>query len=326
MDSRGTATIAAPLHPLAKGSVLVYPTDGPAHLSDMDDAMVSALHASLRDVVDSWRLDGRAAGYMVIGVDDLLGGQSFRYQAVPYPRAVTDLENAWRQFRVIRRLVFGMNRAFRATLTRNPASAAQLARLHPVRHAGSSSEPSRCPFCRRDVLQSQIVMEGRTVVALYNFAPIGLRGDKLHFLIIPKAHRPGFEDLTREEHREAFELARRVVHRLSAHFGQGAMKRLYTYHKTGPEAGQSVPHWHLHLVLFRSHLHDIWARSQVLLKILAPPSLASRLSRSELAAKQAEYSRILSSSDRREGCHGTVPLANNSVLRERFHTASASQD
>lgn len=103
-------------------------------------------------------------------------------------------------------------------------------------------------FCRKEQIEKQRIFEGREVVVLLNFAPhIAPRDTQpLDFLILPKAHRENFHDLRRSEYLEAMNLAAKLFEYFRYSSG---IKAATLYHKTGPRAGQTVKHWHLHVTL-----------------------------------------------------------------------------
>lgn len=97
-----------------------------------------------------------------------------------------------------------------------------------------------CPFCRSDV-QDTTFAESTSFRAIYNIAPI-LPG---HSLVIPKWHLRSLLELNEAELCEMTVFARDVVRILLKAFGVSAFN--WTIQE-GEEAGQSVPHLHLHLI------------------------------------------------------------------------------
>jgi hypothetical protein len=83
----------------------------------------------------------------------------------------------------------------------------------------TENEPgsSQDAFCNNQVIQKQRVMEGDKINILYNYAPIGLGGEKLHFLITPKTHRTTLKDLTENEYGEAQLITQQLITTLSKH-------------------------------------------------------------------------------------------------------------
>lgn len=101
-----------------------------------------------------------------------------------------------------------------------------------------------CLFCEiaAGTIPSKKAYEDETVVAFYDIAPQA----PVHVLIIPRKHIESAQALTETENAllcHMFEVARRIAVELGvAESGY----RLIT--NVGPDAGQSVPHLHLHLI------------------------------------------------------------------------------
>ncbi len=100
--------------------------------------------------------------------------------------------------------------------------------------------PQVCPFCDPSIEFATFGKSGH-FRAVYNLAPI-LPG---HALVMPKRHVTSLLDLSEEELSEMMVFSRRVVKVLLAAFGARAFD--WTIQE-GVEAGQSVPHLHLHLI------------------------------------------------------------------------------
>ena len=97
-----------------------------------------------------------------------------------------------------------------------------------------------CPFCGENTARTQFAESSR-FRAIYNLAPI-LPG---HSLIIPKQHIQSIIALSDDELAEMMVFSRRVVRIIFATFNVAAYN--WTIQE-GPEAGQTVPHLHLHLL------------------------------------------------------------------------------
>jgi bis(5'-adenosyl)-triphosphatase len=97
-----------------------------------------------------------------------------------------------------------------------------------------------CAFCQADVQENNFA-ESENFLAVYNVAPI-LPG---HSLVIPKWHISSIMELSEQELCEMTVFARDVVTVLMKVFGDTAFN--WTIQE-GVEAGQSVPHLHLHLI------------------------------------------------------------------------------
>lgn len=97
-----------------------------------------------------------------------------------------------------------------------------------------------CAFCEKDVQENNFAAS-ENFLAIYNVAPI-LPG---HSLIIPKWHVVSLMDLSEQELCEMTVFSRDVVKVLMKAFGHTAFN--WTIQE-GVEAGQTVPHLHLHLI------------------------------------------------------------------------------
>lgn len=97
-----------------------------------------------------------------------------------------------------------------------------------------------CPFCNENVLKTQFA-ESDNFWAIYNLAPI-LPG---HSLIIPKQHYQSILEVSDNELSEMMVFSRKVIRILFKTFNVEAFN--WTIQE-GIEAGQTVPHLHLHLI------------------------------------------------------------------------------
>lgn len=102
------------------------------------------------------------------------------------------------------------------------------------------AENRECPFCTREVLDS-VFMESEHFMAIYNIAPI-LPG---HSLIITRNHRVSFLDFDESEQKELGIFITKVIRRLMKVFNADAFN--YSL-QDGVEAGQTIPHFHLHVI------------------------------------------------------------------------------
>lgn len=117
-------------------------------------------------------------------------------------------------------------------------------------------------FCKKEVIDSQLIWEGKHIRVLYNYAPIGKEG--LHYLLVPKAHHEKLTELTQDEFDEAHEFAGALIKNYPEHI-------CYRYHKTGSLAGQTVPHFHEHVVFVKPE-HDFKGKLSVFYRMIKPPA------------------------------------------------------
>jgi bis(5'-adenosyl)-triphosphatase len=98
-----------------------------------------------------------------------------------------------------------------------------------------------CPFCR-DGIENISFLESEYFRAVYNIAPI-LRG---HSLVISKRHIESVLDFTKEEQAEYLSFSSEVTKLLLKTFkGKGFDWSV----QEGKIAGQSIPHFHMHIVI-----------------------------------------------------------------------------
>lgn len=123
---------------------------------------------------------------------------------------------------------------------------------------GQSSESLSCVFC--DIIsgriESRIVARSEQALAFMDAYPCTLG----HVLIIPKSHRVLIQDMTSGENAAVFEMAHRLVAKTDRIYGS----TLVAVHN-GKDAGQFVPHVHVHLVPRKSGdgagaIHSMFSR------------------------------------------------------------------
>lgn len=100
---------------------------------------------------------------------------------------------------------------------------------------------SSCVFCRivSGEIPARIVSETGLSLAFMDAFPLA-RG---HTLVVPREHRERIQDMTPQEAADVFGLAARLTPRTDSLAGS----TLLAVHN-GREAGQEVPHVHVHLV------------------------------------------------------------------------------
>lgn len=125
--------------------------------------------------------------------------------------------------------------------------------------------PSHDAFCDPEVIAKQLLYQGKLMRVLFNYAPLGIGQEKLHFMIIPIAHRTGFPELTLDEYLEAQEIASKLI----IYFAKKGFPIVYLIHKTGKFAGQTVPHWHEHVIFAPLEAERFFGKLDILLKMLS---------------------------------------------------------
>lgn len=104
-----------------------------------------------------------------------------------------------------------------------------------------------CMFCKiaTKQLASAIVAESDEVIAFRDINPAG----PTHVLVVPKRHVGSAADLSR---RDADILAEMFATMSSIATAEGLERGYRIVTNVGPDAGQSVPHLHFHLIGGRS--------------------------------------------------------------------------
>jgi len=99
----------------------------------------------------------------------------------------------------------------------------------------------RCVFCDDAEVHSRIIVENEYARAFPSNKPI-VPG---HVLIVPKRHAALVGDLSREEIMAVFELREQIAKALQETFSAQGFNSAWN---EGEHAGQSIPHFHLHIV------------------------------------------------------------------------------
>jgi diadenosine tetraphosphate (Ap4A) HIT family hydrolase len=188
----------------------------------------------------------------------------FRWEIIPFSK---DGFRFWKQFNVLWNVIFGsscLSEKDQIKIVENFQAENDLFSDTSVQQMDSFGVIGEDPFCQQKIIDRQIVFEGKEINILYNYAPIGLGEDRLHFLIVPKQHRPGFSDLTETEYLEAMDLVQNLVN----FYTNKGYEIVYIFDKTGVEAGQTVPHWHEHVIFATSKTQEFVAKLMVLKNML----------------------------------------------------------
>ncbi len=98
-----------------------------------------------------------------------------------------------------------------------------------------------CPFCDDPEVQQRIIIKNELVVAFPSYMPI-VPG---HVLICPVRHAATLEELEPEEIKAVYELLKRIKVALKDVYGAEGFNVAFN---EGVMAGQSVPHFHVHVV------------------------------------------------------------------------------
>ena len=100
---------------------------------------------------------------------------------------------------------------------------------------------SDCPFCVRIATDTEGLESNDLAVALVDQYPVSPG----HTLIVPRRHEPDYFRLTEEEQFAILRLVRLVRTRLGRELAPAAFN---VGVNSGPAAGQTVPHAHVHVI------------------------------------------------------------------------------
>lgn len=141
-----------------------------------------------------------------------------------------------------------------------------------------------CSFCKAEVVEKQLIKEQPTTQVLLDYAPVL----PTHLLITTKAHLERFSDLDMLNN----VMAQKTANALSNHYLTNGNKSVYLFHKSGALAGQTVPHWHMHLIAAANKADEFWGKLQLFKNMLFP---RAALSDNEKQKRQTAFTAELSS-------------------------------
>lgn len=234
----------------------------------------------LENVASLWKTHG-IHDFLIIGTIPPSQGEKYFWEILPYSKTSYNLLE---QLRVVWRLTFGSsclsNQELESAKNRYQKFSSYFSL--PYRAAASTLCMKEDPFCNPLIINKQLLYKGKTINVLYNYAPQGIGPEKLHFLLVTKEHRGGFPELTLEEYVEAQEIASKIIH----YYHQKGFPIAYLFHKTGKLAGQTVPHWHEHLIFAADQSSEFWGKLKLMGRMIFP---ASPLSDPELKKLVKKY-------------------------------------
>jgi diadenosine tetraphosphate (Ap4A) HIT family hydrolase len=259
---------------LGPGSLQLTKAESAASFKDWSERENQESFYLLKAISALWHEKKITDQFLVFGKDAVPAKDGFRWEMVPYEKTSWAVGRFWQQFKVMLNVVWGGKTEEAKLRERNislftkelPAEMASIVdQIGVTEKAAKGTDP----FCKDEVIQNQRVFEGRSVNVLYPHTPIGIGSERLHFLFVPKEHKKDFNQLSGEEYSEAVKLAQLALE----HFKKTRqVKNAYIYHKTGPDAGQTVEHWHMHLVITTSVTEDMMGKCKVLWNMVFPPS------------------------------------------------------
>lgn len=238
--------------------------------TDLSEQHHSDSYQFLQRIVQIWKNSCIADQHLTYAK---INSDSFTWDVVPCPKCHSWISRKIQLIILVFRILFGGK-----TVT-NESRQQQLSKYGSMLNKTPNAiEPPSIPskgedvFCKKEVIDSQSVLEGNKTQIIFNYAPIGFGGERLHFLIIPKQHRETFSELTKEEYCESLALSQKLIKHFSA---TRKVHNVYLQHKSGKDAGQTVYHWHLHVIISTNKSQEFWGRLTFLKNIIFGPSILS---------------------------------------------------
>lgn len=270
---RENVHLVMPSCPLTKQAIGVQAEK--KYFLDWDERELAESYDLMQKVVRLLAEEQNAPSYLIYGYESQESEKPFQFQIVPFNRTTSKIYAFYQQFQV---LLATTNKEEDPLI--NDALISKYQKLQSDfcdKQLSFENVVGDDVFCNEDVIEKQRIFEGKTIEVLYDYAPICEK----HFLFVTKRHCARFDELTEEEHREALLLAQQIA----TEFQEEGCK-VYLFHKTGKEAGQSVPHWHLHLIITDSASENFFGKLTILKNMLIG---SSPLSEKELQKRVSAY-------------------------------------
>ncbi len=252
--------VLIPEKPLAYKSLQIAHVGSKGFLSwsDPDHAHSFGL---LQKVASVWQ-QNKINQFLICGQVYMDSEMPFSWEIVPYCTQNTRMGSLWQILGVQWKIAFG------APIVPIEVRKAQREEYKPYfqdcslfENINNTAIHGSDPFCKPEVIDKQLILDGNTVQVLYNYAPIGFGVEKLHFLVIPKKHRVDFKELQVQEYKEAMVLAKEIIYCFSKNRNN---QEIFLVHKTGKDAGQTVFHWHMHIVISANYAHNLFYKLLIL--------------------------------------------------------------
>ncbi len=244
---------------------------------------------TLKAMTRQWQQSQSYRQYVVVG-KYVRTEERFSWKIIPFTDATNPLKRFWKQVIVSWKVLFSKREqlapkkmqdyTIESTQTPLQSREESAALLY---QSATSSVSEIDPFCQQEIIEKQQIFSGDYNHVLCDIAPIGAD----HLLIVPKKHKTDFAQLSLEEYGEVTSLVKAVIQAHPEYYG------CYLLHKTGKDAGQSVPHWHMHVVMIEDKRGDLLTKLRFLKGML--PFGRPRLSDSALRIKVEKLKTRLSS-------------------------------
>lgn len=218
----------------------------------------------MQRITQAWKSNKFTTQYLIYGKIDT---NVFNWEIVPYQKCQTCLGRMFQQLQVLWRAIIGGVTVSNKSHNQQVKNYQSLLEKAPKSILPSEiSSLGKDSFCKQDTIERQRVMSGKKINVLFNYAPIGFGGERLHFLVVPKEHREAFPDVTQEEYCESMALTTKLVNHFTK--TRKTIKNAYLLNKTGADAGQTVKHWHLHVIFSTNSAQDFSGKITVMKNIL----------------------------------------------------------
>ncbi len=255
-----------PHSPLAYGSVQIEPLRSIQHFNQMTEEEHLESYQSMQKIITVWKQNDEVNAYLIYAKDSLdEENHSFHFELVPF------YKNDWsfvKQVKILWNICFGsssLGLQKRINLSKHYSDHYNDKNIDMI----ESSEKTDDAFCHPEVIDKQSIFSSQRVNVLYNYAPIGFGDKKWHFLFTTKEHHQFFDQIDSTEYLETIIL----INKVSSYFKeQQQAKTMYLFHKSGIEAGQTVPHWHAHLIFSPNTIHDLLSKFYFLKNMICPSS------------------------------------------------------
>jgi len=255
--------VVIPEKPLAKDSVQIEQATDRPHFSNWDNVDHIETQQLIQKIAQIWE-EREVYDYLVYGKEN--GISQFSWEIIPYPKKGKRL---WKQFKVLWNITFGSSSILQKERERQAEDLRQkLSQISHIEQETRSCFAADDPFCNPTIIKKQLIFEGAEITLLYSHTPIAFGKEKLHFLIVPKKHRIRFSDLTGSEYVETMQLSQQLID----YYGEKGYKTAYLFHKTGKEAGQTIPHWIMHIVFTTTKPQEFLTKLTILKNMLLGPS------------------------------------------------------
>lgn len=234
----------------------------------------------MRHIATKWENVLQTDQYLVYANLDFKSNSLFHWEIVPYKTCKTIVGRILQQLTVLFRTIFG------GVKNENiiPQSEAYTRALNPYNGElpiTPTTVIGNDPFCKDEVIERQWVLKDRNISVLFNHAPIGFGGEKLDFLVVTNQHREKFTDLTSEEYCDAMAATAKVVNHFANTRG---IHNVHLMHKTGVDAGQTVKHWHMRVIISTNSTQSFWGKCTVFKNILFGSSPMNKIAFEEKVA------------------------------------------